>query len=144
MNVEETRRCSEFPVALETQLLSKVQLRSVPWPSWSSFECAGRLLVEAGTEEAGRPRANRAEDWSRQPPEEGCWGLEPVVEAVVAAAAAAAAAAVVIDVLTNEFAGSLVRESLFSLPDDDLAEVGLVVVRCRDRAVLLREHLPRI
>ena len=26
---------------------------------------------------AGRPRANRAEDWSAQPPEEGYWGLAP-------------------------------------------------------------------
>ena len=34
-------------------------------------------LSAAGTEKAGRPRANRAEDWSRRPPEEGCPGLEP-------------------------------------------------------------------
>ena len=33
-------------------------------------------LSAAGSEKAGRPRANRAEDWSRQPPEEGCLGLE--------------------------------------------------------------------
>ena len=48
-------------------------------------------LAEAGAEEAGRPRANRAEDWSRRPPEEGCLGLEPVAEVASAAAAAAAA-----------------------------------------------------
>ena len=31
----------------------------------------------------GRPRANRAEDWSPQPPEEGCLGYQSDLEAVV-------------------------------------------------------------
>ena len=43
--------------------------------------CAESLLAEAGTEAAGRPRANRAEDWSARPPEEGCWGPETDLEA---------------------------------------------------------------
>ena len=49
------------------------------------------MSTEAGTEASGRPRANRAEDWSARPPEEGCWGLEPVPLFVAAAAVVVAA-----------------------------------------------------
>ena len=84
---------------------------------------------------AGRPRANRAEDWSAQPPDGGYLGLEPV-PAVVAAVAAAAHGGTL-----NVFAGSLARAFLFGHPGDDQAAVGWEVRPRLDRAVLPQGRL---
>ena len=104
----------------------------------SFYPCAGRLLAEGGTKEAGRPRANRAEDWSAQPPAEGCWGLEPFREAV------AVAAAVEFDELQSVFAGSSARGFSFELLGGDLAAVGWVVDPRPNQADLPQGHPRRI
>ena len=86
---------------------------------------------------AGRPRANRAEDWSAQPPDEGCWGLEPVPVVVAAAAVDAAARGG----SSNVFDELLARAFLFGHPGDDQAAVGWEVRPRLDRAVLPQGRL---
>ena len=86
---------------------------------------------------AGRPRANRAEDWSAQPPDGGYLGLEPVPAVVAAAAVAAAAHGGTL----NVFAGSLARAFLFGHPGDDQAAVDWAVRPRPDPAVLPRGRL---
>ena len=86
---------------------------------------------------AGRPRANRAEDWSAQPPDGGYLGLELVPEFAAAAAVVAAAGAG----MSNGFAGSLVPASWYGPLDDDLAAEGWVVCPRPDQAVLPRGRL---
>ena len=145
MDGAESHRCLEFGDAPESQLL----LTSWPPPAWKREErdssCAGSLLAEAEMEAAGRPRANRAEDWSARPPEEGCWGHESNLEAAAVAAAAVAILVAVAYVETSiESAGSLARAFLFEGPGGDLAEVDLVADHCPDQEVPPPEHLRRI